>query len=259
MRRLFLMAILGMLTLPTLAHGDVITQWNFNFGNDATSGTGTTVASTGSGTIGLIGATTATFAGGTLTPSQSTDPAQGPDNSAWNLTTFSSSAQFSDGLQVLASTVGYDNITISWDQRFSNTSSQFAAVFYTLDGSTWTQATGSMFTAGTISGTLNPNGDSIVANLFASGSGDRFHNQRTVDFSSIAGAANNANFGFRIVSAFDPATGGFRATNSASFSPNGTWRFDMITVNGSVAIPEPSVFALLGLAGIAITAMRRRR
>lgn len=242
------------------ARGDVVTQWNFNSTNDdANSGTGTTSPSVGAGVVALLGNTTADFAGGTLNPSQSSDPAAGANNSAWNVRTFSSPNQFSDGIQANVSTAGFSDIVISWDQRTSNSSSKYVAFFYSTDGSNWVQATGDLFTAGTISGSLNPAGDSVLGNLFVNGSGDRFHNQRSVNLSSIAGANDNSNFAFRIVSAFDPNTSAFTGTNAA-FATTGTWRFDMLTVSGITAIPEPSSIATLGvLSAIGMMRARRRR
>lgn len=240
--------------------GDVVTQWNFNSTNDdASATTGTTTPSVGSGSVSLFGNTTASFAGGTLTPSQSSDPATGANNSAWNVSTFSSVTQFTDGIQANVSTAGFSDVVISWDQRTSNSSSKYVAFFYSTDGTNFVQATGNLFTAGTLSGSLNPAGDSVLGNLFVNGSGDRFHNQRSVNLSSIAGANDNPNFAFRIVSAFDPNTSAFTGTNAA-FASGGTWRFDMLTVSGITAIPEPSSIATLGvLSAIAMIRARRRR
>jgi len=76
-----------------------------------------------------------------------------------------------------------------------------------------------------------------------------------VDLGGIAGVANNANFGFRIVSIFAPGTSAYAASNSGSTYAGGTLRYDMVTVTG--VIPAPGAVALLGLAGLAGT--RRRR
>ncbi len=263
MKRFFVAALAVVLALPAVAMSDVITQWDFNFGNDANSATGTTAPSLGAGTISNIGGTTTTFAGGTLTPSQSTDPNQGPDNSAWNLTNFSSTTQLVSGLQGNVSTAGYQNIVVSWDQRHSNSSSKYVAFRYTLDGINWTQVTNSaLLTAGTLSGTPNPGPDSVdPSGLFVGGSGDRFHNQRSVNLSSIVGVANNPLFGFQVLSAFDPNTVNTFTGTNGTFTTGGTWRFDMVTVSGDLipVIPEPSSLCVLGLLGLAGLLRRRVR
>jgi hypothetical protein len=69
-------------------------------------------------------------------------------------------------------------------------------------------------------------------------------------------AANNANFGIRMVNA---STG---ASNvSASGTPlnnnSGNWRFDNINIVGT-AVPEPATFALFGAGLIALLAGRRK-
>jgi hypothetical protein len=167
-------------------------------------------------------------------------------------------------VRFLASTatgVGYENIQVSFAHRASGTASRWAQVDYTLDGgATW--VVGFWNNAGG----LSPH--------------DTFYNF-TVDFSSIAGAGNNADFGFRIVSIFSPEafdqnnalaefaanTAYMRANSAAVFSPNtstatgdygasGTWRFDNVMISGS-AIPSPAAAALLGAAGL--VCVRRRR
>ncbi len=259
MKRFFLTAMIGLLTLPTLAMGDIITQWNFNSNPpDSNTSTGTLTPSTGSGSIGLIGGTSATFAGGILTPSASTDPAPAADNSAWNTSTYAVTApNMSAGIEGFVDTTGYTNITVRWDQRHSNTSSRFVAFFYTTDGgTTWAQATNPMLTAGTVNGTLNPNDDSIEGDYFRGGSGDRFHNLRTVDLSTISLAGDNPNFGFRVVAAYGPSASAYTGT-TGTFNAGGTWRFDMFTIEGT-AIPEPAAASLLGLLSLALVGYRRR-
>lgn len=232
--------------VPTTASAEIITQWSFE--GD------TTAASTGTGAASLIGGTTATFASGS------------GGGRGWNTTTYKAQGAGSGeaGVRFLASTAtgtGYENIQVSFAHRASGTASRWAQVDYTLDGgATW--VVGFWNNAGG----LSPH--------------DTFYNF-TVDFSSIAGASNNADFGFRIVSIFSPEafdqnntlaefaanTAYMRANSAAVFSPNtstatgdygasGTWRFDNVTISGS-AIPAPGAVALLGAAGM--MGVRRRR
>lgn len=85
-------------------------------------------------------------------------------------------------------------------------------VEYTLDGGTsWTAAA-----------TFDSNYD-----------GDAWYNNRTIDLSGVSGATNNANFGVRIVSIFNPANNtSYTATSTGSnYSTSGTWRFDAVTLS----------------------------
>jgi hypothetical protein len=71
---------------------------------------------------------------------------------------------------------------------------------------------------------------------------------------------NNANFGFRVVSVFDPASGtqyvSSNAGTAVAYLPSGAIRVDMVTMSGSV-IPEPTSLAFLAMGSI--VALRRRR
>jgi len=237
----------------TAAASAQITQWNFNsIVPDAATGTGTTTPNIGTGSISNIGGTTTTFASGDASGGSS-DPAVG-DDSGWNLTAFPAQGSGSGtaGLQGLASTAGFSNISVSWDLRTSNSGSRYYQFQYTLDGSA------------AIPSYIPFGGD--ANNVFTSGGGDFWNNNNLVDLSSVAGANNNANFGFRIVSVFSPVgftnltpvtfgpNQGYRAANAddRAYATSGTWRFDMVTV-----VPAPGALALLGLGGLALS--RRRR
>ena len=221
----------------TNAHADIITQWNFNSTTpDANTATGTTAPNIGSGTAILFGGTTASFASGDASGGSS-DPATG-DDSGWNVTTFAAQGvgNLSRGVQFSVSTAGQQNITINYDLRHSNSASRFEQFQYSIDGTNF-----------------------INSALFDGNIGDTWFNNRTVDLSSIAGVNNNANFSFRVVAAFD-TSGAYAPSNStAAYATTGTWRFDMVTVNGVTAVPEPSSIALLSLVGIGGFALRRLR
>ena len=236
-----LVAALALVTLTSANAQNLITQWTFE-GDVITPSTGT-------GTASLLGGTTATFATGNGT------------GRAWNTTTYAAQGTGSGtrGVQFLADTLLYSNIIVSFDHRASGTNSRWSQVDYTLDGGTnWT------------TGFWNNNGGLSPH--------DTYYNF-SVDFSSVTGANNNANFGFRIVSIFSPTafdqssalaeyaanTAYMRANAGAVYSPNtsavtgdygtsGTWRFDNVTVSG---VPEPSSAALLGFGTLALLGLRR--
>lgn len=243
----------GAIVLCAAGHapGDVVTQWNFNSPvDDDTTSTGTLTPNIGAGTASLVGGVTSPgfSAGGTTgaAPSSSSDPAfASGDNSGWQTTTYAAQGAENGlrGVGFALSTVGYDNLLITWDQRHSNTSSRFAQFQYSLDGSNFTSA--GLAGNGLFEATLG---------------GDVWYNSRTVDLSSIVGAANNANFAFRVVAVFDPALGNAYSASTAasSYAATGTWRFDMVTVNGTL-IPAPGALALLAMAGMIGTRRSRRQ
>jgi hypothetical protein len=108
-------------------------------------------------------------------------------------------------------------------------------VQYTLDGSTWNDI-----------------------QVFDGNLGDTWFNNRTVDFTAISGADNNANFGVRVVATFNGGTEYSASNPTGSYATSGTWRFDMVTIKGA-AVPEPSALGLLAVAGVVAGGMRRKR
>ena len=225
----------------TNAHADIITQWNFNGPTSTTvpGGANSPTPSIGVGVASLVGGVTAatTFSSGTANGGSSDPVLTTPNNYGWQTTGYATNAaDNSAGVQFSVSTVGYEDITINWDTRHSNTSSRFQRLLYTLDGTTW-----------------------INSNFFEGAAGDTWFNNRTVNLSGIAAADNNSNFGIRIVSTLNGSPGYTASTTGNTFANTGTWRFDMVTVNGVTAVPEPSSFALLSLVGIGGFALRRLR
>lgn len=219
-----------------------VAQWNFNSSPaDGVNSTGSSLPSTGTGILSTIGgATNPSFNSGAGSSDVATD------NTGFQTTTFPalSTANKTAGLEVRTSTVGYDSIIVSWDQRHSNTSANTTRLQYTLDASAttpvWVDNAQFTFTPA------------------ATGTGDIWYNARTANLTSISGVANNANFAFRVVAEFDPNTSNYLASRStSSYGTAGTWRFDMVTVSGVAVVPEPSAMLLgsLGMLGL----LRRRR
>jgi hypothetical protein len=228
-------AAFGAAGAASTAGADIVTQWNFN------GSVGTTSPSLGAGTASLFGGTTATFASGNSNGG-STDPETSSDDKGWNLTAFAPQGT-EDGLRgasFAVSTVGYQSIVVTWDHRHSNTSSKYVRFEYSIDGSSFSSA--GLANGGIFSAELG---------------GDTWYNNRSVDLTGIAGVANNASFAFRVVAIFDPSLGNAFAasTSTSTYAGTGTWRFDMVTVNG--VVPAPGVAALLGVAG-ALQGRRRR-
>lgn len=221
-----------------LVNADIITQWNFN---SITPGdVSTATPSTGSGSLSLVGGVTHPSTGST--GAGSSDLAT--TNLAFQTSTYAAqgTGNLTRGVQFNIDTTGWSDITVSWDQRLSNTAANTWRFQYSLDGSTFVNSTQFTFTPA------------------ATGTGDVWYNGRSVDLSSIAGVANNANFAFRIVAEFDPNAGNYLAARStSSYATSGTSRFDMVSVSGITAVPEPASMVLLGVAGIGGLAFRQFR
>ena len=224
------------------AFAATVTQWNFNSNPpDATStpATGTTSPSVGAGTIGTVGGvTTPGFSSG----NGSSDAAGTFDNSGYQTEGYPSANDAGNktaGIEVAVSTVGFEDIMVSFDQRHSNTSANTVRFQYSTDGITFVDSTQFTFTPA------------------ASGTGDTWYNNRSIDLSSVAAADNNPNFKFRVVSEFDPGTGTYLASRSTSTYAGGTYRFDMVTVSGTAAVPEPATLGVIALGSL--IALRRRR
>lgn len=239
MKQLFVLAAIAAAAIAP-AHAVVVTQWNFNSVTpDAATGTGTTVPAIGSGTASLVGGTTASFASGDASGGSS-DPASG-DDSGWNTTTYAAqgTGDKTRGVQFLVSTVGYANVTVRWDQRLSNTASRYTQFQYTTDGSSYVDLAGGLFSGMT---------------------GDTWYNSRSVDLSGVAGVADNANFGFRMVATFAPPTAAYAAASpTGTYGTAGTNRFDMVAVMAA-PVPEPETYALMlaGLAAVGLLVRRRQ-
>lgn len=224
-------ALITLMGVAAVANADVITQWTFNSNPaDANTATGTLAPASGTGTAATFGAVTNTFNSGNT--NDTTSPG---DNSRWSVTTFAAQSTGSGtrGVTYNVSTAGYTAISINYWHRFSNTSNRFSQVEYTLDGSTY----------------------AIIASFENTSGGDAWNNYN-VDFSSVTGADNNANFGVRITSIFG-SSGAYVASNStSSYATTGTWGFDLVTFSGTL-VPTPGSVALVALGGL--VAGRRRR
>ena len=208
------------LALPVQAQ---IAQWNFNAGN--------TTPSIGSGTASLVGGTTATFASG----SGSTDPTQ--PGFGWNTSSYPTQGtnEKTAGVRFNVSTLGLSQVRVSWDQRLSNTAANTAQFQFSTNGTTFTD----------------------FGTAFVGSPGDTWFTGRSIDLTGIAAVNNNANFAFRIVSAFGSPGNYVPATSTSTYGTGGTWRFDMVSVT---AVPEPGTYALLlvGVAAVGWVARRRQ-
>lgn len=209
-----------------------LAQWNFN-GADAASvpGGGTSpLPAAGTGTIGLVGTTSTSatpFAAGISSEGiGSSDPiTTNPPNLAWAMTNFpaSGTGNKTSGIQVNVSTLGFAGITLQFDQRLSNKAGNTYVVQFTADRTAttpvWTEVQTFTFTPAPI------------------GTGDVWYNGRNFDFSNFIDLNNNPNVAFRILGAFDPVAGNYRASTSTStYDGTGVVRMDMVTVSAATTL-----------------------
>jgi len=233
--KFFFWVSLMTLIAASSAPAAIITQWDFegdvltpSVGNGSASNTGGTSSAFASGNAGGPGWNTSNY------------PAQG-------------TASGTAGAVFLASTAGFQDITVSLDHRSSGTASRWAQFEYTTDGgANWIAHSNN-------AGGLSPH--------------DFFYSF-SIDLGSLSTVNDNADFGFRVVSIFSPDafdqnasladfaadSAYMRANAQASFAPGGavgngdysgggTWRFDNVILRGS-AVPEPSSLALVAITAL---------
>jgi hypothetical protein len=213
------------------ARGDVITQWTFNstgpvVDNDPT--TGTLTPETGAGTLATIGGVSDSgFAQGA---GDDTSPTIGSNNnSSFETQGYPpfDSGNKTAGIEIAASTVGYQDIGLSFaHNQFGGASASFR-IQYSTNGTTFTDAAGY---TGSSAGTFVLRSD---------------------DFSAIPGLDDNPNARFRVVAEFQ---GFFYSGLGESYKPNARNRFDWVTVTGT-PVPEPTA---TGVTALALAAMARR-
>lgn len=216
----------------------VIGAWNYNV---ITGAPASPTADVGTGTSQVIGNMVVANAATGMDPiiNNGCGAQNGTAPGAWSFTATPGTTNESNGVQYNVSTVGFQNILFTWDQRWSGTATNTVRVQYTLDGTTWTN-----FTM-TSANTKFCNGSIDNGRFQNNGVGDQYR-RISVNFSGITGANNNASFGVRIVAAHFQATTDFRqTTNSASIATGGTWRFDNVSIQGlaDVSIASASNFA----------------
>ena len=208
------------------AQADTVAQWSFNAGSTNPA------INVNAASFSALGVTTSfvSQAGSSdLNAGQALNTTGYPAQGTGNLT---------EGVQFMIDTTGFESLVLSFDQRNSGTASAWTALRYTLDGSNW-----------------------ATAQLFEMSVNSVFVNGISYDFSGIAGAADNANFGIQLLTTFAPGGSVYAGTGSG-YATGGTIRYDMVTLSGDVitAVPEPESYALMlaGLGAIGLIARRRK-
>ena len=219
---LILLSALSMTTLDAQSH---IALWNYN----AIVGAPTApVADLGTGTSSIVGSLVVGSAATGMDPiiNNGCGSQNGLNPGAWAFTASPGLTNESSGVQYNVSTVGFQNIFFTWDQRSSNTAVNTMRVKYTLDGTTWTDF------VMTDQNTTYCNGVLDGGRFQNSAVGDNYR-RISVNFTSITGANNNANFAVRVLAAHYQTSGEFRQTGvPTSIATAGTWRFDNVSIGG---------------------------
>jgi hypothetical protein len=208
-----------LITISTITFAQTtLTQWNFD---DATPATAM-LPTTGVGTFSLIGGVVDNLTSGIM-------PAGNPSTGkAYSVKTFPASltASGTAGFEFKVNTNGItDQINVSFDPRGSGTSSKWAQYQYTIDGTSWN--------------VLSNNGGTLV---------NSFTTTPMVTLTFPATCSNNANFGFRMVSIFDPSGTDYASVTggATAYGPSGTWRIDNVTFS-SGALSSNSFSQIDGL------------
>jgi hypothetical protein len=167
---------------------------------------------------------------------------EGPGTgNGWNL----AAPQYSQGAQFSTSTVGFTNIAFHFDWFTTTQGVKNLQEQYTINGVTW----------------ININDPLIaVSNGF-------YAQTINIDFSAIAGAADDPLFGVRLVSTYDPTLsplnyGSADGGQDGVYNNNsGNWRFTNVGFTGAVApVPEPSSLLLCAVAiGLSAVYCRHRK
>lgn len=196
---------------------------------------------TDSSTIGSLAAEVGTGTASGFHASSVTDWSNPVGNNSAESFSVNTWAQ-NDYFQFTASTVGFDSISVSFDQFRSSTGPSAFKVAYSTNGTTFTDLSAGSYTV------VN------AVNFSDSTSGTSWSSTKTAvntsysfSLSAISAVNNSSNLHIRLIH-----TGTGVATG-------GTSRVDNVEIAGT-AIPEPSTFAaVLGVAALVGVAARRRR
>lgn len=145
----------------------------------------------------------------------------------------------SQGAEFDVSTVNYNDILVSFDMFSTSQGEAKMCVEYTTDG--WVTTNNAtklsyaanptfMFTNSVSDALYSP--DTVTGTYFWQNVGQNFYNNFVVDFTGVAGVANNPLFAFRIVNAAQ--NNDCVAFNGGSYNnSSGNWRYDNVTVGGT--------------------------
>lgn len=198
MKKIYSLVAVLAATLTANAQSEIITQWNF----DAADYTLAVNPTTGTGTFNIIGGVEINLTSGAM------PQGAGTEGKAYSIKTFPEQGTNSGtaGYQFAVSTTGYENITLSFDPRSSNTGSKWMQYEMSTDGTTWT---------------IIGNNNGALANDF----------NNPISVTLPASADNQGSITFKLVSIFAPGTQAY-APVGTSYGTGGAWRIDNLTISG---------------------------
>ena len=238
MKKQILAILLVRVFVLSHAKADVIADWTFQTSASTNNiiGAGLTPATTQSGVLADIGAGTASAKH--ASSSAWSIPAGNGSANSWSVNTWTVGDYFQ--FQVNAS--AFQNITVSFDQTGSSTGPRDFGLYYSTDGTSFTQF-GANYTL-LVNGSPNAPWNGTTANPIFSYS---------FDLSTITALNNSSADYFRLVDQTTTSIG------NGTVGTGGTDRVDNFEVNGVSSVPEPSSLAIGTVCGIGFLMTLRRR
>jgi hypothetical protein len=225
------MTVLAVFSIAT-AQADTLANWTFETTYASITGSSTALsgiaADFGSGTASGSHASAATWS----------SPAGNGSSHSFSVNTWA----VGDYFQFSVSTIGFQDIILSFDQASSNTGPRDYGLFYSVNGGSYTQLGGNYSVLA--NATPNP--------VWTSGTYQAVFSS-SINLSSVTALDNAATVVFRLI---DMST---TSANGGTVAATGTDRVDNFTVSAA-PVPEPSMLALGLVGGFAgLVALRRKR
>lgn len=154
------------------------------------------------------------------------------------------------GVQVTSPTIGFTNIRVSWENRFTATASNRLRLQYTLDGTLWQNFDANEQNAINKVGNVSQGFDGGLYRASVIGT---WHD-RSADFSQIVGADDNPHFAIRFVTAFPFGHSQYHpVSNATAYAHTGRIRYDNITYRQHISTPLYSHDGGIYFAPISLT------